>query len=162
MPTLCPHCVHAVPTLCPHCAHTSPITVPTLCPHVTYQTPQISLQSSCDGVNNRVRGVPQGSTLGPALFNQSVRALPSCTITSKVRQQFADDVSMYKAGTNLQKLTDDLSADISVIREYLRDRGLNLNDSKTQFTIIRQKKQNMFLLTSAFGSAMSSYPQNQR
>eukprot|EP00117_Sycon_ciliatum_P006948 scpid37906/ scgid10262/ Probable RNA-directed DNA polymerase from transposon X-element; Reverse transcriptase len=84
------------------------------------------------------RGVPQGSTLGPALFNLSVRALPSCTITSKVRQ-FADDVSMYKAGTNLQKLTDDLSADISVIREYLRDRGLNLNNSKTQFIIIRQK-----------------------
>ena len=37
----------------------------------------------------RTRGVYQGSTPGPALFNLSVRPLLSCAIASKVRQ-FAD------------------------------------------------------------------------
>ena len=84
------------------------------------------------------RGVPQGSVLGPSLFNISVRNLPSATKHCKARQ-YADDVSLYKAGTDLNQLTLDLAEDITIVRDFLAARGLCLNPDKTQFIIFRSK-----------------------
>ena len=69
------------------------------------------------------RGVPQGSTLGPVLFNLSVRKLPSAASSSMVRQ-YADDVALYLAGRNLQQTTEELARDVCHIRDFLSERGL--------------------------------------
>ena len=58
---------------------------------------------------------PQGSILGPVLFNLAVRKLPECVASTKVRQ-FADDVSVHKSGRDQQKLTADLARDVLSIR----------------------------------------------
>eukprot|EP00117_Sycon_ciliatum_P039550 scpid54423/ scgid29217/ RNA-directed DNA polymerase from mobile element jockey; Reverse transcriptase len=99
------------------------------------------------------RGVPQWSTLGPLQFNLSVHSLPSCSITGKVRQ-FADDVSLYRAGADLQKITNDISADISIIKTHLRERGVTLNDTKTQFIIFRRRKKQSTLIQSSTSNSI--------
>ena len=84
------------------------------------------------------RGVPQGSTLGPVLFNLSVRKLPSAASSSMVRQ-YADDVALYLAGRNLQQTTEELARDVCRIRDFLSERGLILNASKTQFIVFHSR-----------------------
>ena len=84
------------------------------------------------------RGVPQGSTLGPVLFNLSVRKLPPAASSSMVRQ-YADDVALYLAGRNLQQTTEELARDVCRIRDFLSERGLILNASKTQFIVFHSR-----------------------
>ena len=84
------------------------------------------------------RGVPQGSVLGPFLFNLSVRKLPAVPKHCKARQ-YADDVSLYRAGKNVQNLCKDLTEDIIKVKEFLATRGLMLNSSKTQLVVFRPK-----------------------
>jgi len=84
------------------------------------------------------RGVPQGSVLGPVLFNIAVRQLPSLTMYCKLRQ-YADDISLYLAGKHLPTLLQKLTRDILTLRAYLIRKGFLINDQKTQFIVFRPK-----------------------
>ena len=77
-------------------------------------------------------------SLGPLYSILSVRNLPSATKHCKARQ-YADDVSLYKAGKDLNQITLDLAEDITIVRDFLAARGLCLNPDKTQFIIFRSK-----------------------
>eukprot|EP00117_Sycon_ciliatum_P000851 scpid57700/ scgid6755/ RNA-directed DNA polymerase from mobile element jockey; Reverse transcriptase len=106
--------------------------------YLTDRQQRVVTKSSRGACYSASRGVPQGSILGPVLFNLAVRKLPECVASTKVRQ-FADDVSVYKSGRDPQKLTADLARDVLSIRNFLRDHGLKLNAEKTQFIIFRPK-----------------------
>ena len=73
-----------------------------------------------------------------ALFIISVRNLPSATKHCKARQ-YADDVSLYKAGKDLNQLTLDLAEDTDIVRDFLAARGLCLGQDSAHNLQFRSK-----------------------
>ena len=84
-------------------------------------------------------GVPQGSVLGPVLFNLYIRSIYGCvqklgfTIFG-----YADDhqiLKSFKAEGQLNVLTHDLTRCFSQIKLWMNKFFLQLNDSKTQIVV---------------------------
>jgi len=81
-------------------------------------------------------GVPQGSILGPLLFNIFVADLPSLPTTSRL-YMYADDVLVLKSFTlsEASHAAASLSDDLSTIAEWSIANGLHLNPSKSSLLI---------------------------
>ena len=82
-------------------------------------------------------GVPQGSILGPILFNIYVSDLPDYILPVRC-QQYADDVLCYTPA----KTVDDVFTMVDAIKrskDHARQNNLKLNDKKTQTMIISSR-----------------------
>ncbi len=98
----------------------------------------------CTSIGNKVSsslpikyGVPQGSVLGPILFNIYVNDLAEmadkCFIV-----QYADDTQYFETGSidNLLQLIKKSEQTISKIKHYINMNGVLLNSKKTQCIFI--------------------------
>ncbi|PFX22791.1 putative RNA-directed DNA polymerase from transposon BS [Stylophora pistillata] len=83
-----------------------------------------------------VSGVPQGSVLGPILFNIYVNDLP-LTPRSFLTESYVDDTKLYVSFPvqDWAKAVADLSADLLQIRNWCFANRLLLNPDKTKLTI---------------------------
>ncbi|KAI5651321.1 reverse transcriptase (RNA-dependent DNA polymerase) domain-containing protein [Phthorimaea operculella] len=97
---------------------------------------------SKSSISESIRGVPQGSILGPILF-----ILYSADITHQIKHckfhLYADDVQIY-IHTDTQNLTSNLSklnSDLDSIAQWSIRNALMLNPSKSKFMILGSKKQ---------------------
>lgn len=89
------------------------------------------------------RGVPQGSVLGPTLFNLFLNDITMLNLDSKLLL-YADDVVLYFTGENLTSITNILQADLDKIQQWSINNGLAINASKTKALLVggRHKIQN--------------------
>ena len=83
------------------------------------------------------QGVPQGSVLGPFLFTVYVRMLPSVVINNR-SPLFADDINLYNNGPDLPVVIAELQQDVNRVHDFLNERCLHLNASKTEFMILHR------------------------
>ena len=86
---------------------------------------------------NVVRGVPQGTVLGPLLFNIYVNELSqstNCRIT-----QYADDTCIFVSGKDVSLICDQLAGGINVVIDFLEEHELMINVQKTKFLILGSK-----------------------
>ena len=76
-------------------------------------------------------GVPQGSILGPVLFNLYVLDLPSKLNSTCL--QYADDTTLYQhcKVTGIQGTLNGLEVDLKQLSEWSNENNLLFNDSKT-------------------------------
>ncbi len=87
-----------------------------------------------------ISGVPQGSILGPLLFNLSLDPLTSLSISgSGVIRIYADDINYYKPIFSSADILS-LQQDIDTISVWLGDSGLRLNARKTKSMVISRKR----------------------
>ena len=84
------------------------------------------------------QGVPQGSVLGPLLFTIYIRSLPH-VLRFATCSLYADDICLYVSGKDVQDVMQKLESDLVRVQKFLTNKGLQLNETKTQFLMIRKK-----------------------
>lgn len=94
-------------------------------------------------------GVPQGSVLGPVLFNTYISDLPTLD-TTKIAQ-FADDTAIYSTHRNPQTAAGKVQQHATAFAQYCKTWRISLNKSKTELIVfsrntIHNYLQNPFLV----------------
>ncbi|CAB3978356.1 Hypothetical predicted protein [Paramuricea clavata] len=80
-------------------------------------------------------GVPQGSNLGPLLFNLYINDLPNCLQTTKA-SMFADDTNLPCKEQSSADIECKLNRDLDNIQKWLISNKLTLNLTKTKYMLI--------------------------
>ena len=88
-----------------------------------------------------VSGVPQGSVLGPLLFNIYVNDLIYFIQNTEICN-FADDNTIYSCGTNLDGIIIDLEEDLYQALEWFESNRLAANPSTLQMILLGTKLNN--------------------
>jgi hypothetical protein len=86
---------------------------------------------------NITNGVPQGSVLGPILFLIYINGIFSLKLHGTL-QCFADDTAITYGEKDLVTLRRKMTEDLSSIQDWLFQRNLQLNTSKTKFMIFKK------------------------
>lgn len=84
-------------------------------------------------------GVPQGSILGPKLFNLYINDVPQVLKKSKCLL-YADDTSIYCSGNELQRLMTTVQDELKVLNKWFDNNKLSMNLTKTKYIIFGTKK----------------------
>lgn len=83
-------------------------------------------------------GVPQGSVLGPLLFNCLVYDM-SCLKTNSTLIKYADDLALVHSANNVEMLRIEIMSDIQKVTDYYTNNGLEVNFNKTVATFFSNK-----------------------
>ena len=89
-------------------------------------------------------GVPQGSILGPILFNifindiSKINSLPEITTSSTI---YADDVQLLFSDSpnNLEQLKIYAETSLNTMKEFYSENGLKMNSNKTQCILLNSQ-----------------------
>ena len=95
------------------------------------------VNSSYSSWSELLKGVPQGSVLGPILFNLYLNDLLFFVVTDICN--FADDTTPYTVDMCLKNLMDKLECATKTALEWFRYNGMKLNESKCKLLISGHK-----------------------
>ena len=88
-----------------------------------------------------ISGVPQGSILGPLIFNIFLNDLFFLVGNSDV-SNYADDNMLYSSGDELEKVKQTLRQDFEIVAKWFYVNYMVLNSSKCQFMSLGQNSVN--------------------
>ena len=88
-----------------------------------------------------IAGVPQGSILGPLLFNIFVNDLFLFVSSSKL-SNYADDNTLYTFGYNLEEVKEVLLNDLNKVTEWFFENYMVLNAGKCHFMCLGKNTEN--------------------
>ena len=100
--------------------------------------------------NEIKKGVPQGSILGPLLFNAFINDIFMFIEKTEICN-FADDNTIYDCGEDLSNILENLNHDLKILLKWFRIKFLQANPGKFQFMILMKKK---------FGQINNKYNRN--
>ena len=84
-------------------------------------------------------GVPQGSVLGPKLFNVYLNDIPTFTKTKLAL--FADDTAIYAHSYNAIIAAKEIQTHMTILEPYYRKWKIHLNETKTEVITFTKKKE---------------------
>ena len=96
---------------------------------------RIKIGSTFSSYLEILRGVPQGSILGPILFNLFINDLMFFIQETEVCN-FADDTTIYSCSSNYEEATQKLSADTHLVLNWFRINSMVANPSKFQIMFL--------------------------
>ena len=98
---------------------------------ITGRTQRVSIEGVLSNFGKTTAGVPQGSILGPLLFVIYINDLPSVLSNSEILM-YADDTVIFREGTEVCKIKQDLSVDLENVYLWFKDNMLHLHNDKTK------------------------------
>ena len=107
------------------------------------RTQRVSLNNCLSDASDVIHDVPQGSILGPLLFQIFINDLPlylkdnACTV-----DLYADDTTIYYSNCDKLELERNLQKSLDCLQMWCRENGMILNMDKTKVMLItsRQKR----------------------
>lgn len=101
---------------------------------ITYH---LSNRTFCTQINGKLStsrniraGVPQGSVLGPVLYNLYTADLPKTTNTHTAI--YADDTAFYSQSRSINKITQNLQKHLKIYHEWTKRWKIKINPNKSQ------------------------------
>src|SRR2546426_1027566 len=91
---------------------------------------QVKIGSLLSDTYTLENGTPQGSCLSPLLFLIMINDIPQLSEYTK-RALFADDLTIWRSGTNIEQIVHHLQDDLDKINHWCNKWGFCLNTSKT-------------------------------
>ena len=87
-------------------------------------------------------GVPQGSVLGPLLFNIYLNDLFMFVTDCKIRN-YADDTTIYVCDDNHENVLNKVESETLILSEWFRNNYMKLNGDKCHLMIFSQKSNDL-------------------
>ena len=86
-----------------------------------------------------VKGVPQGSILGPLLFMIFTNDMPSAVKHCSVNL-YADDTTIYCSADDPVRVSHMLEVDLESVHQWIERNHLQMNVAKTQLMVLNRKR----------------------
>ena len=83
-------------------------------------------------------GIPQGSTLGPLLFNIYINNLPLAS--NSTIYLFADDANLTLSHSNATTLQQNINYELVNVSNWFKVNKLSINFNKTEFMVVTTKQ----------------------
>ena len=97
--------------------------------YLTGRGQRVKVGSSCSSLGNIKIGLPQGSVLGPMLFNIFINGLFLIDLESEICN-FADDNTIFTRGNNLEEVIIKLEDDLCTTLKWYFENGMVANPEK--------------------------------
>lgn len=101
-----------------------------------------------NGISSQLKpikiGVPQGSILGPLLFNIYVNDIVNVDASTKY-VIYADDTTLLFSSKNIENLVTTTNSVLAKIYEWSIENGLTINTNKTKTVLFQAKNKNISL-----------------
>jgi len=104
--------------------------------HVTNRSIKVMFKESLSEKYDVKFGTPQGSVLGPLMYNILSNDMPKCLKFSRA-VMFADDTTIYVTGRNVRFLYRKINEDLKKITQWFKDNSLSLNIEKTSYILFK-------------------------
>ena len=105
--------------------------------YVKNRTQCVRLGNTRSTTGKLMSGVPQGSVLGPHLFNIFINDLFYNIKKAKI-SAYADDKQLYFSNANARIVQKTLNSELAVVSRWITDNGLLLNPKKCESLIFRR------------------------
>lgn len=102
----------------------------------------VRLNNTFSSEKINLKGVPQGSILGPDLFKIYIDDITQLNLKGDI-QLYADDTVLKYAESNEENLKNSIQTDMQKIQIWLNKHRLNLNIKKTKIIIFENKSLSM-------------------
>ena len=113
--------------------------------YLTGRTQRVKVGSSYSSLGKIKIGVPQGSVLGPLLFNIFINDLFLIDLESEICN-FADDNTIYARSNTLEEVIYNLENDLSSILQWFTENGMVANPEKFQLMFLGLKNNQQMCL----------------
>ena len=103
------------------------------------RTQRVKINAEYSSWKEVLDGVPQGSVLGPLLFNIFINDL-FMFIENREICNYADDNSLTVADMNINTIIHKLQLDTQILNSWFKNNGMLLNGDKCKFMIIESSR----------------------
>ena len=102
---------------------------------LSYRVQSVVLNDIFSDSLSVARGVPQGTVLGPLLFNLYINDMREQVVNKTELFQYADDTVIFTSGDSIEESKNQFSSCAIKLTSYSKEHQLSLNASKTEFIV---------------------------
>ena len=118
------------------------IAVSSIGSYLSNRTQKVVIQNTSSDWIDLYQGVPQGTILGPLLFNLYVNSMQSAIQEPCELVQYADDTFLFVSNECLNAAVSQLETNAINLVDYFERHPSNLNESKTEFIVFCKISEN--------------------